>query len=205
MNNKTGYVYAYLKKEILLGEFEDGEHLTEMSLAEKYEVNRVHVKSALEQLAAEQLVEYRKNRGFYVIGLTDECIKEINALRKALTKLVCESILPALTDEQLDEMDRIVERTYAFYDAGLTDDAIDETERFYRYFQSLSGYTRVVSILDMYNDYIFAIIKRSVRTNADYEKGTNYLRRFVSSLRSRDMDKVCDVIKDQDDYKADPL
>ena len=187
MNDKTGYVYSFLKKDILYGVFEDGEHLTEMSLAEKYGVNRVHVKSALEQLALEQLVEYRKNRGFYVIGLTDECIKEINALRKALTKL------------------GIVERTYAFYDAGLTDDAIDETERFYRYFQSLSGYKRVVSILDMYNDYIFAIIKRSVRTNADYEKGTMYLKRFVSSLRTRDMEKVCDVLKDQDDYKADPL
>ena len=140
MNDKTGYVYSFLKKDILYGVFEDGEHLTEMSLAEKYGVNRVHVKSALEQLALEQLVEYRKNRGFYVIGLTDECIKEINALRKALTKLVCESIICELTDEQLDEMERIVERTYAFYDAGLTDDAIDETERFYRYFQSLSGY-----------------------------------------------------------------
>ncbi|MBQ9179574.1 MAG: GntR family transcriptional regulator [Firmicutes bacterium] len=202
MNDKTRQVFDILKQDILYGRLEDGEHITETALAEKYSVSRIHVKAALEQLAIEQLVEYKRNRGFFVTGLTAECIDEINKLRKALTTIVAENIIDTVTDEQLDELDKIIDRSKAFYEAGLNDDAIAEDTIFYNLFQSYSSCTRVVSILEMYNDYIFAIINRSVQTKADYEKGVNYLRRFVESLRSRNMDNVREVVQDQDDYKA---
>jgi GntR family transcriptional regulator of vanillate catabolism len=55
-----------LRTSLLDGEFEPGERLNEVQIAARYGVSRTPVRTALQQLAGEGLVEYRDNRGFFV-------------------------------------------------------------------------------------------------------------------------------------------
>lgn len=55
-----------LKSALLDGSWEPGARLNEVQLAAQLGVSRTPIRSALQQLAGEGLVEYRSNRGFFV-------------------------------------------------------------------------------------------------------------------------------------------
>ena len=55
--NPESKVYIDLRRKILEGNLKDGDRLAEIPLAKKYEVSRLHVKSALQMLEKEQLAK----------------------------------------------------------------------------------------------------------------------------------------------------
>ncbi len=59
-------VYEELKKEVLRGAFSPGFHLVERDLAARFNASRTPVRSALQRLETEGLVERRDGRGFRV-------------------------------------------------------------------------------------------------------------------------------------------
>ena len=202
MTKKEESVYLQLRNDILQEGYKEGDHLAEMPLAEKYGASRLHVKAALAQLAQEHLVEHFPERGFFVLGLTEEGIREINQLRKALTALIVESCIDDLTEENIGELRRRAQRIMAFVVSGLTDETTNEVTKFYRTLQSYSPYKRVAGILETYNDYIQYILRHSVQTQKDHEKGAAYISSLVDALEKKDLDLARAVIEKQDDYKA---
>lgn len=202
MNEKAKTVYNDLKKMILFDELESGEHLAEIKLAEQYGVSRLHIKSALNELASEKLIEHLPGRGYFVIGLTNEAIKEISTLRKYLTAAIVEDLIDRITEKELDELKKALSKIKVFISNEMFDFAIDEVINFYSLLQSYSDYSRVVGILEKYNDYIFTIISHSVHRKADHDKGYHYLASLVQCLEHHDLDACLKVVSLQDDYIA---
>lgn len=100
-----------LRSDILGGVFAPGERLPEVALAERYEVGRAAIRSALVELRTEGLVDIEANRGAMVrrIGL-DEAI-EIAEARRVLEGLIAaraarsdDTAARASLREVLDEM-----------------------------------------------------------------------------------------------------
>jgi DNA-binding GntR family transcriptional regulator len=73
-----------LRDRILNGELAPGTRLVERALVESYDVARVTVRSALQQLAAEGLVVIESHRGARVAALDTEELHDLFALRTAL-------------------------------------------------------------------------------------------------------------------------
>ena len=64
-------LYDELKKQILNGNLSAGDRLGEIALATRYDVSRLYVKSALQRLREERLVEHIRNRGYFVADIPD--------------------------------------------------------------------------------------------------------------------------------------
>jgi DNA-binding GntR family transcriptional regulator len=97
-----------LRKAILGGVYLPGERLVEASLCEQFEASRFIIRAALADLAAEGLVEVRRNKGAYVRKISfDEAI-EITEVRMVLEGLVAARAATLVTDEQASELDEIV-------------------------------------------------------------------------------------------------
>ncbi|MYM84015.1 FCD domain-containing protein [Duganella sp. FT50W] len=75
---------AALRRLIASGELPDGARLVERDLAERFAVSRIPLREAIQQLAAEGLVEQYQNRGAMVRTLTAADIDEVYDLRMLL-------------------------------------------------------------------------------------------------------------------------
>lgn len=90
-----------LRQAIVTGQFEDGEELNQVELAEHFNVSRVPIREALRRLQAEGLVSAEAHRRASVIGLNRERAGEIFAIRALLEGFMLERSAPHLTKEDL--------------------------------------------------------------------------------------------------------
>ena len=73
-----------LRERILAGDYGLGERLVESRMAQQLRISRGPVREALKQLRAEGLVREEPRRGFFVVDLTVEDVREIYELRAAI-------------------------------------------------------------------------------------------------------------------------
>jgi DNA-binding GntR family transcriptional regulator len=96
-----------LRSAILRGEYLPGERLVEAQLCERLGASRFTVRAALQDLAADGLVEVQRNRGAHVRKVSvDEAI-EISEVRMVLEGLVAARAATRVTDAQASELDEV--------------------------------------------------------------------------------------------------
>ncbi|MGW0434202.1 GntR family transcriptional regulator [Micromonospora sp. NPDC003197] len=96
-----------LREAILRGEYLPGERLVEIQLSERFGVSRFTVRTALQELAGEGLVEVQRNRGAQVRKVSLGEAIEITEVRMVLEGLVAARAAEQVTSEQADELDEI--------------------------------------------------------------------------------------------------
>ncbi len=101
-------VAASIREEILNGVLEPGQRLQEELLAKRYGVSRVPVRDALRRLEVERLIQVEANRGAFVCRITVEEAAELLGVRIVLEELLASDAAKNRTDEQVDELRRIV-------------------------------------------------------------------------------------------------
>jgi DNA-binding GntR family transcriptional regulator len=94
-------VASALRELIVAGELGGGERLVERDLAERFEVSRIRLREAIQQLAREGLVEIFRNRGAVVRMLTVQDVEEIYDLRVLLEGDAIFRSVKRLDDETL--------------------------------------------------------------------------------------------------------
>ena len=94
-------VASALRELIVVGELGGGERLVERDLAERFEVSRIPLREAIQQLAREGLVEIFRNRGAVVRMLTAQDVEEIYGLRVLLEGDAIFRSVKRLDDETL--------------------------------------------------------------------------------------------------------
>ncbi|MDX1979381.1 MAG: GntR family transcriptional regulator [Bryobacteraceae bacterium] len=104
----TDEVYDILRRGILQHLFAPGERLNIDDLARKLGVSLTPVRHAIQQLAAEGLVEVRPRSGTFVATLSQEEIAETFDIRRALECLAAESAVDLITGEEIERMSVLV-------------------------------------------------------------------------------------------------
>lgn len=98
-----------LRRRILTQDLEPGDYLDEAQLAERYDISRPPLREVLNQLAGEDYVVLRKNRGAQVAPMTHKTLRNFFVaapmIYAAVTRLAAESATPSqimrLKDTQL--------------------------------------------------------------------------------------------------------
>ena len=101
---------ARLQEDILTGQMRPGQKIIEKQLCDRYGVSRTPLREALRQLEADGLVEYILNRGYFVIGLSDQDFEDMFDMRRSYEIQAVKWAIERITD---DEMDRL-EETFEF-------------------------------------------------------------------------------------------
>jgi GntR family transcriptional regulator of gluconate operon len=99
-------VAQMLRRAIISGELDNGTHLVESVLSERFQVSRAPIREALRELESEGLVESRK-RGAYVKALSPQDVWELYNLRTMLEGAAVE-----LAVARFDENDIAALRTH---------------------------------------------------------------------------------------------
>jgi len=80
-------IASAMQEGILGGEWNPGDRLVEMELAQHFGVSQGTIRGALKYLQADGLVEHRPRRGNFVIAISEEDIRDISLMRDALESL----------------------------------------------------------------------------------------------------------------------
>jgi len=106
-------VYEELKHKIIFGEILPGQLLTLNSLAKELGVSFMPVREALWQLESEKIVMIESNKGIRVNSLTAAEMEEALELRLMLEARAAERACDRLTESNLSEIKRVLDRMEA--------------------------------------------------------------------------------------------
>jgi DNA-binding GntR family transcriptional regulator len=124
MSADTGY--ERLREAILSGALQPNERLVEAELVASLGVPRAAVRTAIDRLSHEGLVEHERNRGAKVRKVGDEEAVEILQARAVLEGLAARTAAERATDDDVADLRRIVSAMRERLDAG---DLLGASER----------------------------------------------------------------------------
>lgn len=104
----TDEVYDILRRRILQHLFAPGERLNIDEIAKKLGVSLTPVRHAIQQLAAEGLIEIRPRSGTFVATLSTDDIAETFDIRRALECLAAETAVARIGAEDLARLKQLV-------------------------------------------------------------------------------------------------
>jgi DNA-binding GntR family transcriptional regulator len=137
-------VLSSVRTAILSGVLGPGARLRQEELADVFGTSRIPVREALRALEYEGLVTSEPHRGFTVTSLDADDVQEVYDLRILLE---CEAVriaLPLLTDEDLEDLERLFA---AMQEAASPDEMLAARERFYLRLYSVTGRPRLVGLI----------------------------------------------------------
>lgn len=189
----SDYVADQLRQAILTDKFKPGQRLVEQELAESLQTSRGPVRDALKMLETEGLVLRRSHRGAFVAQLKPEDVIEIYTLREALESMAIRFAIRKATDEQIDELAKIVSEMEQLAQREYTQvEATDMDLEFHYTLCKISGHKRLLNAwLALRAQIRLALLKHRLGNPKDHrERSVTWHARMVASLRQRDADQA---------------
>src|SRR5207344_2502294 len=108
--DRAGSIYRTLRHAIMEQALPPGAKLPEDAIGERFGASRTIVRAALGQLAAEGLVELRRNRGASVATPAWEEARDTFEVRLGLERLVMERLAGRLSGDEIRRLEAHVEQ-----------------------------------------------------------------------------------------------
>jgi DNA-binding GntR family transcriptional regulator len=104
----AGYVTEAIRSGILESRYPLGSRLDQQALADELGASTIPVRESLRQLEAEGLVQITPRRGAFVVSPSVDEVREVYRLREVFEAFATKEAVPALTAEDLAEMDALL-------------------------------------------------------------------------------------------------
>jgi DNA-binding GntR family transcriptional regulator len=189
----SDFVADQLRQAILSDKIQPGQRLVEQELAESLKTSRGPVRDALKMLEAEGLIMRQSHRGAFVAELKPEDVVEIYTLREAVENLAVRFAIRKATNEQIDELGKIVYQMEQLAQRDYTQlEATDLDMEFHYILCKISGHTRLLNTwVAMSAQIRLVLLKHRLWNPKDHrERSVSWHARIVASLRQRDVEQA---------------
>jgi len=180
-------VLEAIRTAIMNGSLQPRERLMEIQLAEELGVSRTPVREALRKLELEGFIVMVPRKGAYVSDLTIKDIADVFEIRAALEGLAGALAAERITEEELDEMERLlVEKGEAIHQNDI-EKLVEADTRFHEALYKASRNERLTAIISNLREQIqrFRLTSLSVpgrRTDSLVEH-----RNILEAIQARDI------------------
>lgn len=179
-------VYRALEEEILSGMHRPGDVLAEIPLATRLGVSRTPVRSALQRLAEDGLVEITPRKGATVIGITKEDLISTYKIRMRLEGLAAAMAADSMTEEELDRLRSFVDLSDYYAERGDHEKLKDMDTEFHGIIYKASGNRMLARILGELHRNVRAYRKQSLQTPGRAESSRMEHRLIFEALERGD-------------------
>lgn len=104
------HIATRLREQIVTGVLKPGQPLLQEAIAEELSVSRVPVRDALRILAADELIQLESHKGAVVAVFSNDELREILTIIRTLEALATGQGVAALSGENLDQMEVLLDR-----------------------------------------------------------------------------------------------
>ena len=154
-------IFEKLERDILIGEYNRGEVLTEMKLSDELGVSRTPIREALRRLAQEHIIEMT-SKGAVVIGISREDIEAIYEIRLRIEGMAAALAAKHSTEEDIKELQEIVELQEFYTKKGDADNIKNMDSAFHKKMYLLSKSTPLCDTLTELHKKILKYRRASV-------------------------------------------
>jgi DNA-binding GntR family transcriptional regulator len=175
-----------LREAILHGEYLPGQRLVEAQLCQRLGASRFNIRTALQDLAAEGLVEVQRNKGAHVrkVSLTEAI--EITEVRMVLEGMVAARAAERVSDEEASELDEIGLLMRRAVSAGEFRRYSDLNQRLHATVRRIAGHRAADSLIEtlrgqlVRHQYMVSLLPGRPAISLPQHE------RIITALRSRD-------------------
>jgi DNA-binding GntR family transcriptional regulator len=184
-----------IREEILAGRFPPGCALREVELAASLQISRGSVREGLALLEREGLVQSVWHKGTHVIGLTESDVDEVYAVRAALDRLATTSAAARASADDLDELDRLVDRM-AKETSGARVLSLDL--EFHDVVYRAAGNQRLLDAWHAVRSQVHLFQSHRIRLNRDQYRARAWgeHRELAALIRARDTERLATVAEE---------
>ena len=182
-------VFEVLELNILSGQYERGELLTEIKLSEQLGVSRTPIREALRRLEQEHIIE-STSKGVKVIGISREDIADICAIRLRLEGLAARWAAERADESGIAQLKEIVE-LQEFYTQKEDPDSIKNADsRFHQTIYALCGSNCMRDTLEPLHRKLLKYRRVSVSRQSRAQKSLEEHRAIYQAIADHDGDKA---------------
>lgn len=189
-----------IRQAITTGIFRPGERLMEIQLAEEMGVSRTPVREAIRKLELEGFVVMIPRRGTYVADISIKDITEVYEIRTALESLAAGLAAERISDEELEEMQRLLVEIGQYVEAENEEEHMDEIVRidssFHDILYQASRNERLVNIISNLREQITTLRGRSMHYPGRLKDTLSEHKVIVDMLAQRDAEKAQQVVRE---------
>ncbi|OJU85853.1 MAG: hypothetical protein BGO11_17730 [Solirubrobacterales bacterium 70-9] len=185
-----------LREAIFSGELRPGETLGEANLASQLGISRTPIREALVLLRGEGLVETPPNRPAAVRNFTAGDLREMHSLRAVLEGYAARTAAPNLTDRQIGELERSVDRYASLMDNdAMLGELVGENFTFHNTIIEAAGSERLELMIRQTT--AMPLIYRSYMTYSKENRDSALQdhRKILAALRDRDPERAESLMK----------
>ncbi len=182
-------VVAALRRAILIGELGPGSHLKEPLLAQRFGVSRLPIREAIAQLDREGLVRLEPRRGAFVIGVSDQDIRDIYECRMMLELAAIRRTAITIDARAIAELESFVDQMDVAVATGQPQLLAASDMSFHRRIVTLSGNRALGIAWEPVAPLIETILGISDATcaSADLPEAVEGHRRIIRALAAHDV------------------
>jgi DNA-binding GntR family transcriptional regulator len=181
------FVVDELRERIVSGALPAGTKIDQQALAEELGVSRMPVREALRRLSAEGFVELISHRGAIVAELSHDEIIEVYEMRGVLQGLASRLAVPHYTDENVEEIRKILARLDKERD---TSEWIELHRLFHDRIEAPSNAQQVLALIERLTQQCAPYLQISVRFLHAEESAVELHHKILDAIEQRDADAL---------------
>ena len=192
--------YVAIKRDIIRCELRPGSQVSETALAERYRVGRAAVRTALNRLFQERLVQPVPRQGYLIAPITFKHVRDLFAVRQLLEPEAARLAAEHSTRQQIDELaDLARSARYRLGDAASAEEFLRRNTAFHVGIARASGNERLAEIIaglldEMERLFHFGLMLRD-RNDEMYHEHSD----LIEALIDGDADRAARVVTEQID------
>lgn len=179
-------VFEALHEAIVSGVLAPGERLMEVQLAEELGVSRTPVREAIRKLELSGFVVMIPRRGAYVADISLKEVAEVFEIRGALEALAASLATERASDEEIEQMERLLVELGKSVEAQDVDALVDLDTRFHDALYKASRNERLGQILSTLREQIQRFRGKTLANPARMVVALEEHRALVEAIASRD-------------------
>jgi DNA-binding GntR family transcriptional regulator len=180
------YAYATLRRRILNKEFQPGEHLPEIAIAQQLHISRTPVREAFRWLANEGLIGIFPNEGASIVNPSRQERADTIEVRAYLEVLSFRKAIHRITPVQLCMLDEEIAKEEAIFATRDLDRYLDVNTRFHKIIARASGNVALCELVEnlLSRSFIYMVLFESF-LDFDTNPSLDEHRELVRLLREK--------------------
>lgn len=178
-------VFEKLERDILIGEYNRGDILTESKLSETLEVSRTPIREALRRLEQEHIIEIT-TKGVVVIGISKEDIAMIYEIRVRIEGLAAKNAAEYASENDIAELAEIISLQEFYTQRGEADNIKNADSSFHKKIYQMSGNVTLCDTLTDLHKKVIKYRRASVSNKSRAESSLEEHKKIFDAIVQRD-------------------
>lgn len=186
----TDEIYEILKKRIIHLEYEPGQVLNEIEIADEFNISRTPIRKVFQLLQNDKLLNIVPRFGAQVIPIDFKQMKHIFQVTRELDPFAARLTMEKISPEDLKELEDIIQRFESYDISKDYQNAINDDERFHQIIYTCCGNPWLQDILTSLHYHTERLWHYSESYFDNMDLFSHTLTKVVEGLKEKNAEKV---------------